>query len=273
MAAQEGAMVKRMHSGRAAQSGVYGALLAERGFTGAPDALEAEFGGFLAAMGAGEARPERLTAGLGERWETLDIGFKRHASCAAAHTSLDVVSDLRAEHGVTAAGVASVRLATSRHTYLHCGWDYHPAGVTAAQMSLQYGVARMLLDGRVSVDQFSESAIRDPEALALARRVEVVPDPAIDALGPERRHTVAVELRLTDGRTLAGTAQQRRGSAGDPLPAGELHAKFDDLAGRTLGAEGAARLAEAVAEIEHAPDVGGLTRLLGRSPRPTEVLR
>ncbi len=40
MAAQYGAMVKRMHAGRAAQSGLYGALLAEAGFTGIPDVLE-----------------------------------------------------------------------------------------------------------------------------------------------------------------------------------------------------------------------------------------
>jgi len=32
MAAQFGAMVKRMHAGRSSQSGLYGALLAERGF-------------------------------------------------------------------------------------------------------------------------------------------------------------------------------------------------------------------------------------------------
>ena len=47
MSAQEGAMVKRMHSGRAAQSGVYGALLARRGFTGIKNVVEADFGGFL----------------------------------------------------------------------------------------------------------------------------------------------------------------------------------------------------------------------------------
>ena len=41
MAAQEGAMVKRFHCGRAAQSGVYSALLAQRGFTGITDVLEA----------------------------------------------------------------------------------------------------------------------------------------------------------------------------------------------------------------------------------------
>src|SRR5688572_3094076 len=47
MAAQEGAMVKRYHSGRAAQSGVYSALLAQSGFTGIMDVLEAPYGGYL----------------------------------------------------------------------------------------------------------------------------------------------------------------------------------------------------------------------------------
>ena len=46
MAAQYGAMVKRMHAGRAAQSGLYGALLAEAGFTGIVDVFESPYGGF-----------------------------------------------------------------------------------------------------------------------------------------------------------------------------------------------------------------------------------
>ena len=49
MAAQEGAMVKRFHCGRAAQSGVYSATLAKRGFTGITDVLEAPYGGYLSA--------------------------------------------------------------------------------------------------------------------------------------------------------------------------------------------------------------------------------
>src|SRR5678815_2245228 len=46
MAAQYGAMVKRMHAGRAAQSGLYGALLAQAGFTGIAGVFESEYGGF-----------------------------------------------------------------------------------------------------------------------------------------------------------------------------------------------------------------------------------
>src|SRR3978361_244435 len=59
MAAQEGAMVKRLHAGRAAQAGVQAALLAQRGFTGILDVLEAGYGGFLRFFAQQTKRPGR----------------------------------------------------------------------------------------------------------------------------------------------------------------------------------------------------------------------
>src|SRR5262249_13190742 len=57
MAAQEGAMSKRLHSGRAAQAGVTAAYLAARGFTGIPNVLEAPYGGVLRPVRGGAAAP------------------------------------------------------------------------------------------------------------------------------------------------------------------------------------------------------------------------
>ena len=67
MAAQYGAMVKRMHAGRASQSGLYGALLARDGFTGIPDVLESEYGGFCSTFSRSQDRfrLDELTAGFG----------------------------------------------------------------------------------------------------------------------------------------------------------------------------------------------------------------
>src|SRR6202047_3369379 len=73
MAAQYGAMVKRMHAGRAAQSGLYGALLAEAGFTGIVDVFESPYGGFCTTFSRSQDRFHlaELTSGLGERFETF----------------------------------------------------------------------------------------------------------------------------------------------------------------------------------------------------------
>lgn len=50
MAAQYSSMVKRFHAGRAAQSGVYAALLAQRGFTGISNIFESDYGGYCTAL-------------------------------------------------------------------------------------------------------------------------------------------------------------------------------------------------------------------------------
>src|SRR5258708_35577062 len=70
MAAQYGAMVKRMHAGRAAQSGLYGALFAAGGFTGIVDVLESPYGGFCSTFSRSTDRFDltQLVDGLGQRF-------------------------------------------------------------------------------------------------------------------------------------------------------------------------------------------------------------
>src|SRR5271163_1586681 len=78
MAAQYGAMVKRMHAGRAAQSGLYGALLAKDGFTGIVDVFEAPYGGFCTTFSRSPDRFDlaQLSSGLGDRFETMRLSVK-----------------------------------------------------------------------------------------------------------------------------------------------------------------------------------------------------
>src|SRR4029077_19459826 len=78
MAAQYGAMVKRMHAGRAAQSGLYGALLAEAGFTGIVDVFESPYGGFCSTFSRSNDRfnLDELSWELGRVWETMRISLK-----------------------------------------------------------------------------------------------------------------------------------------------------------------------------------------------------
>ena len=85
MAAQFGAMVKRMHAGRAAQSGLYGALLAQNGFTGIVDVFENEYGGFCTTFSRSTDRFDRtrLVQGLGKEFETLRIALKFYSASAA----------------------------------------------------------------------------------------------------------------------------------------------------------------------------------------------
>src|SRR6202030_4135164 len=93
MAAQYGAMVKRMHAGRSSQSGLYGALLAQAGFTGILDVFEAPYCGFCTTFSRSPDRfdLDALSAGLGTTFETMGVALKFYACVASNHTTLDAL--------------------------------------------------------------------------------------------------------------------------------------------------------------------------------------
>src|SRR5262249_18398677 len=105
MAAQEGAMVKRLHAGREAQSGLMAALLARRGFTGISDVVEAGYGGFLSSL-ARTPNLARLMDGLGTDWEAGKVGFKMYPNVTSIHAALDALCAILVEERVSGAQIA-----------------------------------------------------------------------------------------------------------------------------------------------------------------------
>ena len=88
MAAQEGAMVKRLHSGRAAQAGVLAAQLSAKNFTGIQNIVEADYGGFLSSFSE-KNDFNRSIRNLYKEWECMNTGIKPYASVTSIHTALD----------------------------------------------------------------------------------------------------------------------------------------------------------------------------------------
>lgn len=258
--ARTGAMAKRFHAGRAAQSGVIAALLAERGFTGSLEALDAPFGSFLSTLSQ-DADPAQLCDGLGQRWETLAVGFKAYAACASAHTIIDALDELM-RRGLRHDDLAHLRIGMSRVGASNVGWTYVPAGVVAAQMNGYYTAAVMLLDGEAFIDQYAEERLADPRTLALIERIEIAHDPELDAGGASKRHAVRVVATTTDGRRYETYVEQRRGSEHRPLTAAEIEAKFRRTAGAALPPARVEELAATVHSVERLGRATELGRLL-----------
>lgn len=260
MAAQYGAMVKRMHAGRAAQSGLYGALLAERGFTGISDVFESEYGGFCTTFSRSQDRFDRteLTKNLGTRFETLRISLKFYSCVGSNHTTLDAIRAMQQRRPFGPAEISKIVVRGSQATVDHVGWKYRPEGLTSAQLNLPFCVATLLLEGDVFVDQFSEAVVADAGRMALAEKVEVLHDPAITARGSNFRHMVRVEVQLADGTVLEETVEAPRGSELSFAGEADVVAKFRKLAARTLSLRQIDRMAELVLGLEAVPDAGAL---------------
>ncbi|HEX2229664.1 MAG TPA: MmgE/PrpD family protein [Candidatus Binatia bacterium] len=261
MAAQHSSMVKRMHAGRSAQAGVYGALLAAKGFTGIEDVLEAPYGGFCSTF-VDTPNLSHLTDCLGERFEILNVGFKPYPCCGSNHTSIDALKKILQEHPeVAAQNVEKIRIRTSRATKLHVGWPYEPKSITTAQMNLPFCVAVLLHDRDFFVDQITERSIRRPDVLSTTRKIEVMEDPQFDLLGDEGRHGVELELQLRDGQSYREKILHAKGSDKHPMTRGEVLEKFHLLASRVLSRSRLEKLEDTLLNLEKLDDareIGGL---------------
>ena len=266
MAAQFGAMVKRMHAGRSSQSGLYGALLAERGFTGIVNVFESEYGGFCTTFSRSSDRfhLQELTSGLGERWETMGIALKFYSCVGSNHTTLDAIRTIQARRPFKADEIAKIVVHGSKATAEHVGWPYEPQGLTSAQMNLPFCVGTLLVEGDVFVDQFSDEVVTDPRRIAIARKVVVEHDPAITARGAKFRHMVRVELHFTDGSRQDETVEAPRGSEQKFASETDVVDKFRKLTRGVLGESGASRIEDMVLGCDKLADVGPLLAALSK---------
>lgn len=271
MAAQEGAMVKRLHSGRAAQTGVYAALLAKRGFTGIPDVLEAPFGGFFSVM-TDRHEPGALTAGLGESWETLAVGFKPYATAGAIHSSLQALDQIMSEHDLSADDIDRILVRCTTYCCRHVAWPYRPQGVASAQLNLYYALAVMALDRGAMIEQFREDRLADPRILSFMPRIRVEPEPRFDAMGNAFRYAVSLTVQTRGGASYTRESLYRPGTRENPVSEEQLHAKFVRLAQCALPVDQVNALLGMVDDLEQLDDIGRMSCLLrtGVQERPDQ---
>ncbi|WP_062207153.1 MmgE/PrpD family protein [Aureimonas sp. AU12] len=200
---QFGFDAKPLHAGLAARAGLSAALLAENGFSGAPDFLDSPIG-FLQAFAFGAEAPERLLAGWRAPWQIVAPGLtlKAFPCCTAAHPVAVGALALRAEAGLTPDAVEHVVL------------TFPPGGDAAlvvsdpvtgidARFSPEYIFAAALADGALAIGHFDERPVR-PDLKRLAQRVSRRHDETAPRLSPDpTTRFVGFDVTLTAGGTLA----------------------------------------------------------------------
>ncbi|KAK6383397.1 hypothetical protein LTS17_002689 [Exophiala oligosperma] len=264
MAAQEGSMVKRMHAGVAAQNGINGALLARKGFTGIHNVLEASFGGFLQTFSSSPAA-EHLLAGLGSRWETLNVAYKPYATVASIHTALDGLVVIMRDSGLSAEDIEKIDVGCSKVTYRHCAWEYKPLGLISAQMNLFYCLAVVAIDGDAGIHQFSNDRLNDRRVLDMVPRMHAHIDNEIDAMGRSFRHGCTITLTTKDGRLFKRRELHRRGTRENPPQPGDIEEKFRTLAGTVMDEKTISSIWSFIQDLEKKELLDDLFHSLGRS--------
>lgn len=271
MAAQYEAMIKRMHSGLAARSGLFAAALAAGGYSGIKRVLEREFGGFASTFGGGDpVYLDRLVHELGERWEIERIAVKPPYSCMGGlHTTIDGILSLVARTGFDVDDVKSIKIGVANAMYHHAGWSLErPAEIIGAQMNLAYAAAVALLDGAAFVPQFAPSRLESEDVWRVMDMITVEHDPALDLLGEEARWTSRVRIELKEGHEEAIEVTHPWGGLGRPMTNGEIRDKFRRMVELVISDDSRTKEIERVVlNLRHETDVAPLLDLLGPAVR------
>ena len=216
----EGSFTKRLQSAFAARDGVEAALLASCGVTAPRRMFEGERGFDKLYVGLDASV---ILQDLGAQYVLESITLKNYPSCFCNHAAIEATLDLVRRHKLTAGQVSDCTVVITPFMASLVGSPFDPADSpqVAAQFSVQYSVASVLLRGAFRLEDIDPATVLDAAVLSLARRVRV----EVDASKAGKFVPATVRIRTHSGDQFEATANQIPGTPALPLPDAALHDK------------------------------------------------
>jgi 2-methylcitrate dehydratase PrpD len=260
-----GTMTKPLHAGNAARNGIMAAMLAQKGFTADESILESPFGFCAVLGGEGEYDLEQMTESPGKPFAIVEPGLdmKPYPCCRFTHRCIDAMLYIVEEHHPAAEEVVEVECQTGPATaqiLIH----HQPKTPLEGKFSMEYCMARALIDGEMKIAQFDKEKVLEPRVQELLQKVKYVhPEREEGQRAPE-----VVTVRLGDGVQYSHEVLFAKGSPEQPMSAEELMDKYRDCALTVLPAEAVERSIEMVAHLDELKDITELADLVTSRATP-----
>lgn len=265
----DGSLAVRLIQGWVAETGVHCARLARSGLTGPARFLGGVYG-YQHLFSRDRGIVGRVAEGLGEEFLLQHAVFKKYPSCGLTQGVTELALQVAGEAHWTPQRIrrAEVRLPPYGYKLVGHRFEIGSNPRVNAQFSAQYCVASALVRKASKLRHFRPEEIADPDVLAVAERIEVVADPALDSRG----HTaVDLVVEAVDGARHEKRLDIAPGFPGRPLTDAEHRARFDecvDYAAIAFPDEQAKRIVAAIEAIDELDDVRSLAKLLVVPGRP-----
>ncbi len=251
MREQFGSMTKPFHPGAAARAGLMSALLASKGFTSSPKALEAPRG--MMQTVSPKCDWSEITHELAQRFEISFNSYKPFACGIVIHPSIDACSQLKTQ-GVRAQDVERIELKV-HSLVLELTGKKEPADGLQAKFSVYHGCAAGLIFGQATENEYADDIVNRPDMLALRRKVVATVDDSIDEASAD------VTAVLNDGRRVHVFVAHAIGSLQNPMTDAMLEGKFRGMSDSVLGAQRSIALITAAWGLGQAANVSALAAL------------
>lgn len=209
----EGSQLLAMQMGFNARNAVVACDMAGAGYDAPKNVLEGPYG--YLRLFESEYDMEAVWPQIGRTWRVTELAHKPFPTGRASHGVLEACLDIMRENTLSAGDVESVVASVPPLVHRLVGRPVlDDMTVNYARLCAAYAAASAILRGGLGVDDFSATALRDPERLALARRIafEVDGNPDPNALTP-----LTVTFHLRGGKTLRTRLDAVYGSPRKPL--------------------------------------------------------
>ena len=263
-----GTFTKPLHVGHCTRSGVQAALLAQQGFDANLHALEHKQGFLALYNGEGHYDIERM---LGEWFAPAmvckpGVSLKQFACCGSTHPAIYMAMRVRDQKKIDPQHVTRIDIATHPRRLPHTN-NPDPRTPFEGKFSMQYCVARALLDGAPLLAHFEGEALFDADVRALMHRTQVAVDPQM-AKRDDQSFGASVSVLFDDDTRLLESVDHMPGRGPlNPMSEAELRAKFMDCAALALPAAQAAALFDRLWQLRSVEDMSQLKSLLGRQAK------
>ena len=182
----DGSWTKRSHVGQAAQNGLNAAILAGEGFKGPKEAFEGKWGYLNSFVSGGDL--SKALEGLGEKFETLNLGVKPYPSCRYSHAAIDGLLELKKEINFDVNDLEDVDVGLSETALNIIGYPIeekqNPENVVDGQFSMPFCAALVLRNGSFTWDDY-KSNLKNDDVLDLCKKVNVSPNKQAEECCPK----------------------------------------------------------------------------------------
>ena len=228
-----GTMTKPLHVGRACENGLTAALLAQRGYTADPEALDGPWG-FMAVQGGGVSE-HKLSQGFGNVWTITDPGvsIKPYPCGVLTHPTIDLMLRLVREADIAPEAIRQVVVRAGSNILKPIRYPIAENHLQA-KFSLPAALSMIALARQAGKVEFSDDFVGSEAMQAMQRRIRTELDPEIEAQGFDKMRS-RILIHLKDGRQITGWADERyRGGPENPLSDAELEEKVRSCCANVL---------------------------------------
>ena len=276
-------MMKNTVDPMAVQTGVFAALLAQKGYTGTEKVFEGKEG-FMDAFIGWNAKEETLkptdmegrdgvsswswdiealTGGLGDSYKIMECGMKAFPTEALTHTHLSCLLNAMTSNNLSYTDIKEVKVTCFAQAYdiLFDPTKYRPESRETADHSLPYCLAAAMVDKKITTESFSDEKLKDPRIYEVIDKIKGEPSQEFEKMFPAKQPSKVV-VTTNDGSEFSEYLEYPKGDPREPMTMNDLENKFNGLSEGLLSDDKKKEIKEIIFDCESLQSVNEFMNLL-----------